>query len=257
MELLDWLIEHFLEIILTIIGSTGVYYLIQINRNQIANINNSPNSQVLQVQKMDKSQINIFKKGLSKEEGIFGKVPSGEETSEDLLKRIQRALDDSRPLYIVAQMCLRLTQKLKFKEDEEWLNKEVYGFDELIKEEDQKRGMKLKKVDDKYSSYRSINTELNLQFRDGKIETFPLRMFMNQPLSQIESWIDKFNQNLSSPKELVMNAPPLEIMVETLNVSPEEKVPYIISLNELEKIVHEVRKKILKFLEKATQKLGN
>lgn len=254
MEFLEWLIEHLLEIIIAIIGSTGVYYLIQINKNQTINLRNSPNSQVIQIQEMNQSEINILKEGLGKEKGVFGKIPSGEEKPKELLKRIRGALEDNKSLHIVAEMCLRLAQKLKFKEDEEWLNKEVYGFEELLKEEDQKKGMKLRKSDDKYS-YRSINTELNLQFKNGKIETFPLKMFMSKPLSQIESWINNFKQNPSSTKELVMNAPPLEIMVETLNVSPEERVPYLLSISELENVVQEVRKKILRFLEKANEKL--
>lgn len=255
MEFLDWLIEHILEIIIILISSTGLYYVIKIN-NQKINLNNSPNSPVLQVGEMKYSSITLFKEELDKEIGVFGKIPSGEEKPKDLLKRIQRALEDNKSLHIVAEMCLRLSQKLKFKEDEEWLNKEVYGFEELLKEEDQKKGMKLRKSDDKYS-YRSINTELNLQFKNGKIETFPFKMFMSKPLSQIESWINNFNQNPSSTKELVMNAPPLEIMVETLNVSPEERVPYRISISELEDVIQEVRKKILKFLEKVNEKLEN
>jgi len=171
----------------------------------------------------------------------------------DLLREVQGALDSNKPLHIVAEMCLRLAQKLKLEEDEEWLSKEVYGFEELLKKENQEKGMKMRKADDKYS-YRTIGTEFNLQVRGGKIQPFPLKVLMTKPLSQIERLVKNFNQNPSSTKELIMWGVPLEILVETFKISSREKIPYPLNISELENILHEVRKKILRFLEKVHKK---
>ncbi len=44
-------------------------------------------------------------------------------------------------------------------------------------------------------------------------------------------------------------------MVKTLHLSPDTEVPYMIKINELNKILIEVRRKLLKFVEKAREKL--
>ena len=52
-----------------------------------------------------------------------------------------------------------------------------------------------------------------------------------------------------------MNAPPMEIMVKNLNVTPNESVPYIVNPHSFKDILGKLRQKIIDFLDRAKNKL--
>lgn len=254
----EWLIEHLLEIILVLISSTAVYFLIQINKNQLASIKSSPGSSIIQVQEMKNSQINTFKEKSKKETEVFGEAPVERENPKELLSKIRDFLDQKASISIITEMSLRLSQKLKMKKDEEWLSKEVYGFREYIDKKQDQKGMKLKKLEkNSPHKYRSIKAELNMKFGQRSPDKFPVNLFISQSLNQIEDWINPNKTQGQVPLSdlMVMQAPPMQLMVEDLKVDPKEKVPYIINRSSLQNILLEVRLRIIKFLEEAEKKI--
>ena len=260
----EWLIEHVVEIASLIVTLAGfgfaTRYLLKIEKNQRTLLINSPNSQVVQITgDVTNSQINHFNEG-SKKVLAFSEEATEEETSaKKLINKIENYLDENKPVSLITVMSLRLAKILKMKNDEEWLSKEVYGFKEFLKESeaDKGKGLQMKKSDERYQ-YRGVDAELNLQFNQRDPQSFPLRIFISQPLSQIEDLVGKIHPEISSERIsnlLVMHAPPLQLMVETLHIDPDQKVPYIIDRSSLAKILSEVRLKIIDFIERAKEEI--
>ncbi len=266
MDLIAWLIEHSIEIISLLVTISGfgfaVKYLIRIEKNQVASIVDSPNSQVLQINgNITNSQISRFKEETKNAVVHPEKIVDEENDARKLINKIEDYLDENNQVSSIAGMALRLAKILKMKEDEEWLSKEVYGFRENLKSqpEDKEKGMKFQKQEEKYK-HRGVDAELTLQFNQREPQTFPLRVFMSQPLSQIEDLIGKEHSEMSPEKRsnlFVMYAPPLQIMVDTLDVDPNEKIPYIIDRGSLSRIPSEVKLKITKFLDNVKNKMNN
>lgn len=244
----EWLVDKIIEIILTLFGGGAVYYLLQINRNQKAAMINSPNSQIIQAQ----GDVNIssFREGIKKETALSEVAIEKEENPKKLLDKIENYLDEDKPISIIAEMSLRLAKKLEMKEDEKWLEKEVNGYKEYLETgEENKTGLKFKKQG-KENQHRRIEAELNLGLKNGQIEELDIPMFISQSLRQIEDWANKYsNQN-----KIVIKAPPMEIMVKDLNANPNESVPYLVNPQSFKRILHEVRQKIIDFLDRAKKK---
>jgi len=242
-----WLIEHSIEIILAIIGGTATYYLVQINNHQKVSIKDSPHSTVIPVQNMTNSQINLFKEKNKEDVGILGEIPKVDVSVQEQIKKIENYLDENKPISTIVSMCLRLAIKLHMEKSKEWLSNELYGFKEYL-EEDSKEGLKMRKTNKDYS-YRRVESELNIQFNNKPVEKFPINLFISLPISYIEDWID---QNTKAGSDwAIMQAPPLQLMVETLKVNPDKKVPYVINVNSLKKIINELKLKLIKFSEEA------
>ena len=259
----EWLVEHIVEIASLIVSLAGfgfaVKYLIKIEKNQKALLINSPNSQVIQITgDFTNSQINHFKEGSKKILAFPEEIAEEETNSKKLISKIENYLDENKSVSLIATMSLRLAKMLKMKDDEEWLSKEVYGFKEFLKESeaDKGKGMQMKKTDEKYK-HRGVDAELNMQFNQREPQSFPLHIFMSQPLSQVEELVNKMHSEIPSNQMsdlLVMHAPPLQLMIDTLNVDPYQKVPYVITRNSLAKILSEVRLKLVEFIGRAREK---
>ena len=117
-------------------------------------------------------------------------------------------------------------------------------------EEESKTGLKFKKQE-KENQHRRIEAELNIGLKNGQIEKFDIPMFISQSLRQIEDWVNKYsNQN-----QIIMNAPPMEIMVKDLNANPNESFPYLVNPNFFKRILNGVRLKIIEFLERAKKNI--
>lgn len=223
----EWLADKIIEIILTLLGGGAVYYLFQINKDQKASMINSPNSQI--IQSHENVNINNFKEGIKKETAFSEEIVEKEDNPKKLLDKIENYLDEDKLVSIITEMSLRLAKKLEMKEDEKWLEKEVKGYSEYLESgEESKSGLKFKKQE-KGNEHRRIQAELNIGLKNGHIEKFDIPMFISQSLRQIEDWASKYsNQN-----RIVMNAPPMEIMVKDLNVNPTEPVPYLVNPSHL------------------------
>ena len=247
MAIEEWIADKVIEIILALLGGGVVYYLFQINKNQKASMINSPNSQIIQAH--GNVNINNLKKEIKKETAFSEEIVEKEDNPKKLIGKIENYLDEDKSISIIAEMSLRLAKKLEMKEDENWLEKEVNGYTEYLEPEEENKGLKFKKQE-KGNEHRRIQAELNIGLKNGHIEGFDIPMFISQSIRQIEDWASKYsNQN-----QIVMNAPPMEIMVKDLNVNPKEPVPYLVNPQSFRRILHGVRQKIIDFLEKAKKK---
>ena len=245
----EWITDKIIEIILALVGGIGVYYLIQINKSQKVSMINSPNSQIIQAQR--DVNINSFREEIKKETAFSEEIIEKEDNPKKLLNKIENYLDEDKPISIIAEMSLKLAKKLEMREDEKWLEKEVKGYTEYLnQDEESKTGLKFKKQE-KENQHRRIEAELNLEFKNGQIEKFDIPMFISQSLRQIEDWANKY----SNQHHIVMNAPPMELMVKDLNVNPNESVPYLVNPQSFKRILHGVRQKIIAFLDRAKEKV--
>jgi len=248
----EWIADKIIEIILALLGSGAVYYLFQINKNQKASIINSPNSKIYQINGSVKdSQLKDFREESKQELAPSEAIPEKEDDPKKLLNKIEEYLDEDKSISIIAEMSFRLAKKLKMKEDEKWLEQEVKGYSEYLNpNEEGKTGLKFKKQEEG-NQHRRIEAELNMGLKNGQIEKFDIPMFISQSLIQIEDWANKYsNQN-----QIVMNAPPMELMVKDLNVNPNESVPYLVNPNSFKRILNGVRLKIIEFLERAKKNI--
>jgi len=251
----EWWLEHFVEVISLIVSIAGFIvagtYLVKINKNQNLSIASSPNAQAIQIHgPVTNSQINNFREGSKKEVAVSELPVEKEQNPKKLIDKIEGYLDDGEPISTIVEMSLRLSKQLKMEESEKWLEKEVMGYHEYAGEEPTKTGLKMKKKG-KEDEHRRVNSELNVQVNNEKIETFKIPMFISQPVRKIEELAN------SKGQLIVINAPPLEMMVKILNVAPEERVPYLVNISEFKNILLELRQKIIDFLDKAKDKLNS
>lgn len=248
MALEEWIVDKIVEIILALLGGGAIYYLFQINKNQKAFIVSSPNSTIIQAQR----DVNIkdFKKELKVGVALSEELIEEENTSKKQIKKIEDYLDNNKPISLVAEMSLRLAKELGMKKDEEWLEKEVHGFREHLTEEILEKGLQMKKSDGK-SEHRRVEAELHIMSQGGKMNKFNVPMFFSESLSQIEDWTERY----SKEQQIIMNAPPMALMVENLKVDPRKKVPYLVNPSSFKKILNKVRLRIIEFLGRAKEKI--
>jgi len=244
----EWIADKIIEIILALLGSGAVYYLFQINRNQKASITNSPSSTIIQAQR----DVNIkeFRKELEKGVALSEEPIEEENTPKKQIKKIEDYLDENKKISLVTEMSLRLAKELKMKEDEKWLEKEVQGFKEDIEDDFTEKGLKMRKSDSKFL-YRKVDVELHIMTKGGHTEKFDVPMFFSQSIRQIEEWSERY----SGEQKIIMNAPPMELMVTNLKIDPRKDVPYLVTPSSFSRILNEVRLKIIDFLGRAKKKI--
>ncbi len=244
----EWIADKIIEIIIALLGSGAVYYLFQINKNQKASIVGSSNSTIIQAQR----DVNIkeFRKELEKGVALSEEQIKEENTPKKQIKKIEDYLDDNRKISLIAEMSLRLAKELKMKKDEAWLEKEVQGFKEYSGDDFSEKGLKMKKSDEKFL-YRKVEAELHIMTKGGHTEKFDVPMFFSQSIRQIEEWFERY----SNEQKIIMNAPPMELLVTNLNVDPKKDVPYLVSPSSFSRILNEVRSKIIEFLERAKKNI--
>ena len=252
MTLEGWLIEHSVELVSLIVSILGFViagtYLVKINKNQKAGIgNNSPGSAIYQIQG-DYTSIGSFQKKAEEEIALSEKI-IGQNKPKELLTKLENFLDENKKISIISEIALRLAKDLKMQEDEKWLIKEVNGFRKFL-ESEKGKGLKFKRAEKEFE-HRRIEVELNLGLKDGKIEHLEIPMFISQSLRQIEEWVDRY----ASQDKIIMNAPPMQIMVETLDADPNTTVPYLVNPSSFKKILSEVRLKIIDFLGRVKEKI--
>jgi len=253
-----WIIDHLVEIILTIVLSFTLYFVIQI-KNQKMKVTDSPgsvNSQFTDVGKVEMKTVNNFLNEIkdkgktktmyynpNKENDDVTKPSAGK---NELIKDIERGLDENKPITDIVRMSLRLARLIKSKKDIEWFEKELKGFDIVAQEGFEKEGLKMRKFPeyDPYN-YRRIKAKINFHFpkmKENPYQSFDIPLFFSEPISSIESWVKQ--QNV----EIVMTAPPLSLMVESFKMDPKEKIPYVIDKTEFNKIIVGLKNKIGDFV---------
>lgn len=251
----EWLIEHLVELTSLIITIIGLWvannYLIKIagifnfkskntlfvnqngNNNHIGDINHVLNEQIASTQPLN--------------------IQNETNNKKELINKLENFLDENKPVSTLASIAFRLANELKMSNDIEWLSKEVNGFKDNLKN-DLNAGLKFQKARPG-DRHRSILAELNLEFKDGKLESLQIPIFISQSIYDIENWVSQISATIQGI--FVLNAPPPHLMVEQLKVDPNERVPYILSKSSLDKIINGVRLKIIDFLQRAKEKVNS
>lgn len=247
----NWLIDHAVEIASLIVAIIGFWvagkYLIKINNKQYINLVNSPNSPIIQAGgNVTSSSIETFKKQRKKEIAFSEESIEVEKNPKKQIKKIEDYLDENKPISLITEMSLRLAKELEMKEDEAWLEKEVYGFRDNLGEDYKKSGLKMIKPEEKFQ-YRRVEAELNIMLKNGHLETFDVPIFFSQSIRQMEEWVERY----SKEQQIIMNAPPMELMVKILNVDPNKSVPYLVNPSSLSRVLNNVRLKVIEFLGRA------
>lgn len=162
-----------------------------------------------------------------------------------LAKKIHQSLEAKKELSTIAEMCLDLARQLKMKEDEDWLDKEVNGYFK----NDTHAGLVYKDTSSSvFKPYRRINAKLYIKLSSQIIpETFNLKMFISQPLKEIETWA---NKDLKNSQAIIYTAP-LQLMIEKLHVDKNASVPYVVQTNDIKNILSGFKTELSKFMERA------
>ena len=247
-----WLIEHSVELaslIVTILGFLVVgNCLIKIT----SIFNFKAQNKLLINQNGDNNHIGNINQGLN--EQLTSTQPNiKEETNnkKELIKKLENFLDENKPVSTLASIAFRIANELKMSKDIEWLSNEVNGFKDNLNNKN--RGLKFKKAREE-DKHRSIVAELNLEFKDGKMESLQVPLFISQSIYDVENWVSQLSAAIQGMS--VLRAPPPQLMVDELNVDPNERVPYIISKSSLDKIINGVRLKIIDFLQRTKEKVN-
>lgn len=248
-----WFVEHSVELIsllVTLIGlSLANIYLFRINNKQWINQVNSPNSPIIQAGRdVTSSDLSSFKKDSKKDMAFSEEIVQNNDVPKEQIQKIEIYLNEDKKISLVAEMSLRLAKELKMPEDEAWLEREIQGF----KEYKQRKGEGLQMVKSSEGfEYRKVEAELHIMAKGGHTEEIKVPMFFSQSLRQIEDWVQRF----SKENKIIMNAPPMQLMVKELKVNPNKDVPYLINPSSLNRILNEVRLRIIDFLERAKKKI--
>lgn len=256
MEFDVWIIDHLVELILTIVLSFTLYFVIQI-KNQKITVTDSPGS----VSLIECSNVTLgTAQGFLNEIKDEGKTktmynPNKENDDvtkssvgkDELIKKIEQGLDEDKPITDIVRMSLRLARLVKSEKDIMWFESELEGFDIETQEDSIKGGLKMRKFPeyDPYD-YRKIVAKLNLHFpkiKENPYQSFELPLFLSVRISSIELLTQQ------QGAELVMEAPPPSLMVESFKMNPEENIPYIINKMELSKLTNGLKNKIGKFVD--------
>jgi len=251
-----WLIEHIVEIISLIVAIAGfgftIRYLYRISIKQNISLENSKNNNTVQIgNNVSNVEINQLKEKTDNEiipsnRPLFLEKNIG---AKELLSKIESRLDEEKPISTIVEMCLRLAGVLDMKKDKEWLSGEVNGFYQQTA-----GGLEIREIDEesfKFKSYRCVKAKLYLQAASRPPTEFEINMFISQPVREIESWANQF----SDSQPLIMRTAPLKLMVDTLHISPDEQVPYIIKSSAIKKILIGLRLELNKFVDSAREKL--
>lgn len=251
-----WLIEHVVEIISLIVAIIGfgftVRYLYRISIKQNMSLENSKNNILVQMgNNTGPVEINQLKEQSADETFILSDKPSVlDKTLEakELISRIEYQLDEEKPVSPITEMCLRLANKLNMKNDITWLSSEVNGF-----YQQSTGGLESRKIDDdRFKEYRRVKAKLYLQVSSRPSpEEFQINMFISQPIREIEFWGNQFGGS----QPIIMRTAPLKVMVDTLHISPDEQIPYLVESADIKKISIGLRLELNKFLERARKQL--
>ncbi len=225
-----------------IIGQPLAHYLKQVAENQ-------KSESISQNQKKTKNSTQAIAKDHSNvtvQNNYYKSDLPEEKTSDEkkeLIKEIGQELTKEK-LSNTLIKCIRLANLINSKKDVFWLENEAQGFDERT------RG-KIK--DEEIPDYRIINTEIRLA-STADIGYTPLnyKLTLGSPIFQIEEWIESYNKT-TSPGEMILTAPMTEAFKKIYRESfqknpPSEKIPYIISISELKKILNGVKLRINTFI---------
>ncbi len=216
---------------------------------------NPINSPSLHIGNIENLGVNDIKTLLSGE-NIFTGTSENEPSKIDihdnraLLNKILSYLDEEKPVSTIAEMCLRLAHNLKMNEDEKWLSGEVNGF---FKDTSVGGLTSKNTAGAEYKPYRRIDALLRIGFYNKpNTEEFKIRFFVASPLREIEGHV----VNLPYIGKTIMTNPPLQIMIDTLKVSPQEKVPYEVENSSLHRLIIGVRGELHRFSERAGTKVS-
>jgi len=257
MGLSNWIINNDLELILIFGFSIGIYFLFQINLNiksqKTSFGDNSSNNTIINLQDSTMTS-NITDKFIAEKEGRTFNLPSQKENrikdNNKLFIDIEQKLSENYSITSMCSICLRLAKNLKLKRWEKFFENELQGYEAIIKEDEKEKGIQSKDID-KETIHRSVPFQISIKFKNRPIDTFDLKMFLSVPIEKIE------NLSVGDPFEkLMMRAPPLSLMIETLNVNPNIDIPYIVQRGSLQEVIIGLKVKIREFLMEVDSKIN-
>lgn len=150
------------------------------------------------------------------------------------------------PISQLISESLEIAREMKRKEDVKWLERELYGFPEII-------GRSIDRC--KYfenipgrPTYRLIEGEVNLYFEGIGVMQRRFPFAVGFPASEIERWID-FSRGA---KEILINMDPprpiLQLFEEHKLVIKSERMPVVFQVVDLKRILANLRQRLYKFL---------
>ena len=257
MVFLDWIINNYLEIAVTLGLTVGIYFLIQINisiKSQRTSFGNKASGNKvynLQDSTFNQNNFNSFEEKTKEKILEFPTQKKEELTSnKKIFDNIEQKLGENYSITLLCSLCSRLAKNLNSEKWADFFDNELNGYTDIKAEKEaREKGISFRKIK-KGTIHRSIFAKLHIQFKNRPLDTFDLRMFLSMPIEKIE------NLSKGDPTdELIMTAPPASLMVETLKVDPNKNVPYIIKRSSFQEIVIELKTKIRNFLREIEPKI--
>lgn len=152
----------------------------------------------------------------------------------------------NRPIAQLISGSLEIARKIKRDDDVEWLERELYGFPEVI-------GSKEPKACDVEEmpgspTYRRIEGVVNFYFPNREVIEKKFPFVIPFPASEIERWI-KFS---GGGREILLNMDPPKFIRELFKKykikAKSERMPVVFQVMDLERILASLRERLHKFL---------
>lgn len=185
---------------------------------------------------------------------VTASIPSQQKSDSE---RVEQLLEEVRsglhiePLSAILFKCIEIAKRTNRKDDVEWLMKEYYGFREPGGRRLEAKEVKAGGPDDDSLGhpYRLITANLTIQWRPNQIETYPIQIFMSDPIYDIENQAAQ----LKAPGAqmgyfhipIPFGGPVGDLLRKN---SPDGKIPMTMSANELERLLGGLRLKVSQFI---------
>jgi len=152
----------------------------------------------------------------------------------------------NRPIAQLISGSLEIARKIKRNDDVEWLERELYGFPEVIGSKEPKP-CDVEKMPGS-PTYRRIEGVVNFYFPNREIIEKRIPFVISFPASEIERWIE-FS---GGGREILLNMDPpkfiLEFFKESKIKAKSERMPVVFQIIDLERILASLRERLHKFL---------
>lgn len=175
--------------------------------------------------------------------GLFGKhrMPLVEK-----IARLKSIVFTVRPIAQLISDSLEIAREMKRNEDVEWLERELYGFLEVIGSKEPKP-CDVEKMPGS-PIYRRIEGEVNLYFEGVEPVQQRFTFVIPFPASEVERWTNAFGKD----KEVLINMDPPKQIIEFLEKhklkAKSERMPVVVQVLSLERVLAGLRQRIHKFL---------
>lgn len=152
----------------------------------------------------------------------------------------------NKPIAQLISDSLEIARKMKRNDDVEWLEREMYGFPEVIGSKEPKP-FDVEKMPGS-PTYRRIEGVVNFYFSDREVIEKRLNFVIPFPVSEIERWI-KFS---GKGQEILINMDPPKFIRELFEKykikAKSERMPVVFQVLDLERILASLRERLHKFI---------